>query len=342
MASPRSTTARRAAAGLLGGAALTALALAGPASAAGRPAPGPAASHPAARPAGRPATAPRPPAVRPATPAAARPASHPAPAIAASAAAARSAVGGVCASGAHPALAERLGADITAALRGRDDSVGLTVKDPVTGVTCSLHAYRAFDSASAVKATVMAAVLRRAQERGRELDAWETAKLHVMITYSDNDAATALWRDLGRDRFAAFLRLAGMADTVPGPGDYWGLTRIDAVDEMRLLDVLTDRRDVLSAHWRAYALGLMAGVDPAQRWGTPYGTPPGVVAHDKNGWLPRASRGWRVHSLGVFTGSGRDYRMVVLTDSNPTMEYGVQTIQRVALAVHRDLGRARA
>jgi hypothetical protein len=244
-----------------------------------------------------------------------------------------------CSSASHPALAAKLSDDISRALQDRTDTVSLSVWDPHTGVRCAVHASRHFDSASAVKATIMAAVLRRAQEQHRGLRSWERARLHTMITYSDNDSASALWSSLGRSRVSAFLRLAGMSDTVPGPGGYWGLTQITSHDELRLLDVLTDRQDVLAAQWRAYGLGLMARVTPSQRWGTPYGTPAGVTAHNKNGWLPRATRGWRVHSIGAFTGSGRDYRMAVLTDRNATMDYGVETIDRVAAAVHRDLGR---
>ncbi len=48
-----------------------------------------------------------------------------------------------------------------------------------------------------------------------------------------------------------------------------------------------------------------------------------------------------MHSLGIFTGGGRDYRMVVLTDENGTMDYGVETIERVAEVVHQDVGGAR-
>ena len=245
----------------------------------------------------------------------------------------------LCRSARQPALAARLTADLTAALRGRTDTVAFAVHDPVSGVDCTLHGTRRFDSASVVKATVLAAVLRRAQEQRRELTARETADLRAMITRSDNDAASALWADLGRARLTAFLALAGMTATVLGRDGYWGLTQITATDEMRLLDVLTDRHDVLSARWQAYALGLMSAVVPEQRWGAPFGTPAGVTAHNKNGWLPRATRGWRVHSLGIFTGAGRDYRMAVLTDDNRSMDYGVDTIQGLALAVNRDIGR---
>lgn len=252
---------------------------------------------------------------------------------------ATAAAGLLCASADNPDLAARLSSDIATVLRNRDDTVGFAAEDPATGIACASHPTRAFDSASAVKATILAAVLRRAQEQQRDLSAAEILALNSMIIYSDNDAATTLWDSLGRARFAAFLALAGMTSTSPGPGDCWGLTQITAGDELRLLDVLTTRQDVLSSRWKAYALGLMADVTDSQRWGTPFGTPPGVTAHVKNGWLLRNTRGWRVHSLGIFTGAGADYRMAVLTDNNVSMAYGIETIQEVAGAVNRDLAR---
>ncbi|MEY9967080.1 hypothetical protein ABIA33_005145 [Streptacidiphilus sp. MAP12-16] len=244
----------------------------------------------------------------------------------------------VCSSATHPALAAKLSHDIKAALAGRYDSVGINVWDAKSGVYCDVNAFVHFDSASVVKASIMGAVLRRAQEQHRGLTSWESSNLHLMITQSDNTAASNLWYSLGRARFQAFLNLARMVNTHPGPGGYWGLTQITARDQMHLLDAFTDNHTVLSAGWRAYALQLMAEVTPSQRWGTPYGTPRGVTAHNKNGWLPRATHGWRVHSIGIFTGAGRDYRMAVLTQNNGTMSYGIDTIERVALAVHRDLG----
>ncbi|WP_063770072.1 serine hydrolase [Streptacidiphilus melanogenes] len=242
----------------------------------------------------------------------------------------------VCISTSHPSLAAKLSRDITSALRGRTDTYALDVWDPHTGVSCSLHATYHFDSASVVKAAIMGAVLWK--EKGKYLNSYELDNLYPMIRNSDNQAATNLWDYLGRTEINAFLRKVGMSNTVLGPGGYWGLTQITAHDEMKLLDALTDRTDVLTPKGKAFAQSLMASVESDQRWGTPYGTPKGVTAHVKNGWLPRATLGWRVNSLGIFNGSGRDYRMVVLTDNQSTMGYGITTIERVALQVHHDLG----
>jgi hypothetical protein len=81
----------------------------------------------------------------------------------------------------------------------------------------------------------------------------------------------------------------------------------------------------------------MAEVEPDQRWGTPFGAPPDVTTHVKNGWLQRATHGWRVHSLGIFTGPDRLYQVAVLTDDDPTESYGIGTIQRISQQIHRDL-----
>ncbi len=87
----------------------------------------------------------------------------------------------------------------------------------------------------------------------------------------------------------------------------------------------------------------MAGVDPAQRWGISAGVPSGMTVEIKNGWLPRATLGWRINSIGCVSGTTPSgtaqpgYCLAVLTDGNPTMAYGVQTVSGVARAVNQDL-----
>ena len=62
--------------------------------------------------------------------------------------------------------------------------------------------------------------------------------------------------------------------------------------------------------------------------------------HVKNGWLPLATHGWRINSIGGFTGHGGDYSIVVLTQDNPTMAYGTATIEAIAQAINHDLNRS--
>ncbi|KFF96436.1 hypothetical protein IQ62_36210 [Streptomyces scabiei] len=234
-------------------------------------------------------------------------------------------------------LAEKLQKDITAALAKRKGTVAVGLYDRVTGTTCTLRGDTAFDSASVVKVTVLAALLYEAKKKNRYLTDRETKLATAMITKSDNDSTSTLWRQLGLTKIKAFLTAAKMTQTKPGANNYWGLTQITVRDEQRLLALLTAKNSVLSDNARAYVLKLMNKVVAGQRWGTPAGAPSTVKVHVKNGWLSRATHGWRVHSVGTFVGGGRDYTITVLTHGNPDMQYGVNTIQGVAKAIHKDL-----
>lgn len=239
-------------------------------------------------------------------------------------------------------LAARLSHDIAHALHGRPNSSALALYDRRTATSCTFRGHAAFDSASVVKVTVLGALLRQAMEDHRGLTAHEGASATAMITKSDNKATDTLWQRLGHDRIQHFLTLAGMRETVPGPNGYWGHTRITAADELRLLSRLTSENPVLDRHARAYALGLMSRVASDQRWGAAAGAPATATAHVKNGWLPRAANGWRVHSVAAFTGAGHDYGLVVLSHGHRTMREGVATIEPAARAVHHDLNRPTA
>jgi len=260
------------------------------------------------------------------------------PAWPAGAAAGRAAASSaICSSSSHPALAARIGRDIQTARRGRVSAVAVAVDDPGLGLECWVNRFSAFDSASVIKVTILAALLRKAEDQHRHLTATEAAWARSMITRSDNDAASALWAELGRSYLQHFLGVAAMRHTWLGPGGYWGLTQITANDQVVLLRLLLNSNAVLDPASRSYALKLMAEVIPAQRWGVPAGAPASLTVHVKNGWLPLATHGWRIHSIGSFTGHDGGYSIVVLTQDNPTMAYGITTIEKIAQAVNRDL-----
>ncbi|MEU0671820.1 serine hydrolase [Streptomyces sp. NPDC006172] len=234
-------------------------------------------------------------------------------------------------------LAAKLKTDITAALAGRAGTVAVGLYDRSTNTTCTLRATSAFDSASVVKVTVLSALLWDAQKTKRGLTARERTLATAMITKSDNASTTALWNQLGLTKIKGFLAAAKMTQTKPGANGYWGLTQITVTDQQKLLGLLTAKNTVLLDSSRAYVNRLMGQVVASQRWGTPYGKPANVTLQVKNGWLSRATYGWRVHSVGTFKGGGHDYQITVLTHGNSTMNYGIATIQGVAKVIHRDL-----
>jgi hypothetical protein len=251
---------------------------------------------------------------------------------------------GLCtAPAARRALAAQLSADIWKGLRGRNGVHAVSVYDRVTGVYCVYNGSKHFDSASIVKAIIMAALLRWHQETKTPLSAWEKSEGTLMITQSDNDAATALWDELGMANLQHFLNLADMGETQLGQDGEWGLTQVTAHDEMLLLRLLTAPNSVLDAYSRSYQLGLMGKVTSWEAWGVTAGTPSGVTWHVKNGWLPDAT-GWHINSIGTFSGHGKNYMIAVLSDNidmNDDEQYGINTIEDVARLVQHDLNDAK-
>ncbi len=46
---------------------------------------------------------------------------------------------------------------------------------------------------------------------------------------------------------------------------------------------------------------------------------------------------WEINSIGTFTSTHRAYLIVMLTYDNPSMEYGIDTIERAAEVIHHEL-----
>ena len=243
----------------------------------------------------------------------------------------------ICWSGPHPKLAARISRGVLAAVRRRSSVVSLKVDDPVNHVICDYHQDRQYYSASVVKATILAALLRKLIAEHRYLSSAQQTLAREMITESSNSAASRLWAEVGRPSLQHFLKLAKMKQTVLGPGGYWGLTLITAHDEILLLNLLTSKNSVLDRPSRSYELALMAHVIPSQRWGVPAGAPADLTVHVKNGWLPYPGKDWHINSIGSFSGHHRNYMIVVLTAENPSMTYGVNTVQGIAEVINRDL-----
>ena len=244
----------------------------------------------------------------------------------------------VAASHSNDKLATKMAHDIDGRLAGRASAVGLEETDAGTGITCTYHAAWHFYAASAIKATILAALLRKAQEQHRQLTASEKRLAWLMITQSDNDAATALWDDVGISHIQHFLNLAKMSQTRLNAA--WGLSLLTAHDETLLLTLLSGPNRILSETSRVYAQYLMSHVTASQRWGVPAGAPKSVTVHVKNGWLPYpVSSDWEINSIGFFTSRHpyRVYTIAMLTHANPTMAYGIETIEEAAEVIHRDL-----
>ena len=242
----------------------------------------------------------------------------------------------ICTSPTQPALAAALSRQIARALSDTEATVGFAVEDSDADFRCRYHQWQEFHSASVIKVITLGALLYQAQQEHESLDSYEDALATSMITESDNDAQDELWNDIGMPGLQAFMSAARMNHTWLGQDDYWGLTEVNAHDELRLLQLLITHNSVLNAASRHYALGLMADVIPYQRWGVSAGAPPEMTVHIKNGWLQDPDL-WDINSIGDFTHNALDYSIAILTSNDPDMAYGVDTVEAIARLINKAL-----
>ncbi|UPZ32335.1 class A beta-lactamase-related serine hydrolase [Streptomyces sp. LRE541] len=192
----------------------------------------------------------------------------------------------------------------------------------------------AFDTASIVKADILAALLLQAQDAGRELTAQEKTYASAMIRESDNASASALWKAIGRARgLAGANERFGLDGTEGGDGALWGLTQTTAADQLTLLRQVFGDADesLLDEGSRAYLRGLMGDIAAGQDWGVSAAGPTGFAL--KNGWLPRTATGlWDINSVGRVTADGREYLVAVLSDGNSTKAGGISMVESAAKA----------
>ncbi|MEU2777395.1 serine hydrolase [Streptomyces sp. NPDC007162] len=189
----------------------------------------------------------------------------------------------------------------------------------------------AYDTASIVKVDILAALLLHARDHHRDLTARESAQAEVMIRNSDNTAASALWRAIGRaPGLESANKRLGLTSTTGGPDARWGLSRTTAGDQIRLLRAIFGTGSTpLDAPSRSRIRTLMTQIADEQSWGVSAAADSGWAL--KNGWLMRTATGlWDINSVGRVTTGGHHYLVAVLSDGNPSMPDGVQLVERAA------------
>ena len=197
------------------------------------------------------------------------------------------------------------------------------------GRLSGVHVHWTFYTASVVKAMLLVGYLRRLDARGqRHVDAYSNSFLYPMIHVSDNNAATQCWSIVGDSGLYAVARAAGMTDfSVSG---LWGTALLSPADQARSffeMDSLIPREFV------GYARYLLSTIETSQSWGIPViARPLGYQVFFKDGSEP-TGLGQLVHQIGRLEGHGRTFAIAVMTDGDPTMQYGIDTIQGVTAAL---------
>jgi hypothetical protein len=182
-------------------------------------------------------------------------------------------------------------------------------------------AARLYPSASVSKALLLVAALRQVGSQ-RAVPADLAAALDPMIRRSDNGAAQVVYARVGRDAaFGAIARAARLRRLQPaGRWSDLGVSAADVARFFRVADRLVPRRH------RAYARRLLGTVVPTQRWGIPRVAEPA-------GWHVLLKGGWRrgiIHQGAVAERDGQRVAVAVLTDGNPSHDYGTFTVAGIA------------
>jgi beta-lactamase class A len=208
--------------------------------------------------------------------------------------------------------------------------VSVAVFDASTGATYSYNAGAQHMTVSIVKVAILGTLMRQAQDARRSLSSTERSLATQMIEQSNNDAATALWNEVGQGPgVKAFMNKVGMPATTPGSDGLWGLTSTNAPDQVSLVRTVAHPNAVLADSSRAYMDSLMGAVTASQKWGVSAGVGAGSTVALKNGWLPRTD-GWVINSIGHVRGGTRDYVIAVLQSGDPSMSYGITTVEHIS------------
>jgi len=186
--------------------------------------------------------------------------------------------------------------------------------------------HRVYVSASLVKAMLLTSYLRGIGNRMP--DASEQAVLGPMITVSSNDAADTIYYRVGDSALYRLAQAAGMTSfSIAG---YWANAHFSAEDQARFFNGI-DR--MIPRASRAYARGLLSSIVSYQRWGfASYAAAAGFRTFFKGGWRGTGA-GQLVHEAALFERGATRFSMAVLTDGNPSHEYGTETLRGVAQRV---------
>ncbi len=185
-------------------------------------------------------------------------------------------------------------------------------------------------SASVVKAMLMVAYLNEPWARDRDLTAHDRQLLTPMITESDNDDAQIVFDTVGQPALRALAHRVGMTHFATSP--IWGETEVTASDQTRFFLHIDS---FIPARHRAYAMSLLAGIVPSQRWGIGEVAPRGWKLYFKGGW--GYGTGLVDHQVALLIRGCARVSIAVLTMHDGSHAYGKDTLKGIFARLLRGL-----
>jgi beta-lactamase class A len=224
---------------------------------------------------------------------------------------------------------------LTAALKkltATSPEFSVAVQDKKTGETYAYRGDEQYDTASIVKAQILACMLLKDQDAGRDPSSAEMTLAKPMIQLSDNNATTSLFTRIGgKAAVGRCNKRLGLTRTAVNTS--WGLTRTTVADQIKLLSEFVDTKGPLDAGSRKTAFSLMSTVNSEQDWGVPAVAKTGETFTVKNGWDTRSADGglWAINTIGRVTeGDDVNVSVAVLSHNNKSMPDGIALVEKVA------------
>ena len=234
----------------------------------------------------------------------------------------------------------QLSSDLSSYLSTLNPNVGVEVYDVTQQHSYTYNDTTRFITGSSIKVPIMFAFLAMTEKQERQPDGDEMNLLTTMIENSNNDSATALFREIdGAAGLSNYLQQIDVSGLEPD-NDSWGYSLITPHTMVNLLTQLY-KGTILTSSDRATALSLMQNIESDQQWGVGDTAPKGATVSMKNGWLPGPDGLWTVNSSGIVNVGDETYIISVYSQEQASLANGQSIVQTVcgdvtsAFAEHR-------
>ena len=204
-----------------------------------------------------------------------------------------------------------------------NNNVAIAVYSPKTHRTYSSSNVpnHKFHMVSTVKVSILAGLLVK---QDGVLSSHQRSLAKQMIEASDNNSTSELFDDLGgqqglQSTFNQFGMKYSTADSS------WGLSTTMAKDQIKLLNNIFYKSNLLSTDSQQYISSLMSNVESDQ-----------ISASSdnfalKNGWLENGNEKWIINSIGyVKNSNGTSYTIAMYSDKNQSMQTGEEVLNQLA------------
>ena len=225
--------------------------------------------------------------------------------------------------------AERRGAQYRRAkfADGRTGVVSLAVVNS-EGSLRGQRENRRYAAASVVKAMLLAAEVRRLKKAGEGIDSATDSLLTSMITLSDNGAADSIYARVGD-------RACSRSPTARGCAIHRRRPLGQRPDHSRRHGAFLRRpRSVAPRRAPRVREGPAGFGRREQSWGIPDAAGDRWAVRFKGGWLPEQALVHQAAELRERDGH-RELAIVVLTDDQPSFDYGIEHVRGVRLEAAR-------